>query len=128
VTQLVLDSGGVSRLARRSQDAAALIMVFVRQGIWPPVVPSVVLVECLTGKPAHDAVTNRFLKICDITEELPEHLARRAGVLRASAQRGSAVDALVVALAEPGGSVLTGDIGDLQALAAHADAVTVVRA
>jgi predicted nucleic acid-binding protein len=126
VTQLVLDSGGVSRLARRSQDAAALIMVFAREGIWPPVVPSVVLVECLTGKPRHDAVTNRFLKVCDITEEVPEHLARRAGALRASAQRGSAVDALIVAMAEPGGSVLTGDIGDLRALAAHADAVTVV--
>jgi hypothetical protein len=128
VTQLVLDSGGVSRLARRSQDAAALIMVFARQGIWPPVVPSVVLVECLTGKPRHDAVTNRFLKVCDITEELPEHLAHRAGVLRASARRGSAVDALVVAMAEPGGSVLTSDLGDLRALAAHADTVTVVRA
>jgi hypothetical protein len=128
VTSLVLDSGGVSDLARRSQDAAALIMVFARQGIWPPVVPSVVLVECLTGKPAHDAVTNRFLKVCDISEEVPEHLARRAGVLRAFAQRGSAVDALVVAMAEPGGSVLTGDIGDLRALAAHADAVIVVRA
>lgn len=126
MTQLVLDSGGVSRLARRSQDAAALIMVFAREGIWPPVVPSVVLVECLTGKPRHDAVTNRFLKVCDITEEVPEHLARRAGALRASAQRGSAVDALIVAMAEPGGSVLTGDIGDLRALAAHADAVTVV--
>lgn len=126
MTQLVLDSGGVSRLARRSQDAAALIMVFAREGIWPPVVPSVVLVECLTGKPRHDAVTNRFLKVCDITEEVPEHLARRAGALRASAQRGSALDALIVAMAEPGGSVLTGDIGDLRALAAHADAVTVV--
>jgi hypothetical protein len=128
VTQLVLDSGGVSRLARRSQDAAALIMVFARQGIWPPVVPSVVLVECLSGRPQDDAVTNRFLKLCDITEELPEPLARRAGLLRASAQRGSAVDALVVAMAEPGGSVLTGDIGDLRALAAHADNVSVVRA
>lgn len=128
MTQLVLDSGGVSRLARRSQDAAALITVFARQGIWPPVVPSVVLVECLSGRLQHDTITNRFLKICNITEALPEHLARRAGVLRASAQRGSAVDALVVAMAEPGGSVLTGDAGDLRALAAHADDVAVVRA
>ncbi len=128
MTRLVLDSGGVSRLARRSQDAAALIMTFARQGIWPPVVPTVVLVECLNGRPKHDAVTNRFLKTCDITEDLPEHLARRAGALRASAKRGSAVDALVVAMAEPGGSVLTGDTVDLRALAAHADDVTVVHA
>lgn len=128
MTRLVLDSGGVSRLARRSQDAAALIMVFARQGLWPPLVPTVVLVECLSGRPQYDAVTNRFLKTCDIAEELPDHLARRAGALRASAQRGSAVDALVVAMAEPAGSVLTSDTGDLRALAAHADDVTVVRA
>jgi hypothetical protein len=128
MTQLVLDSGGVSRLARRSEDATALITVFARQGIWPPVVPSAVLIECLRGRPQHDTLTNRFLKLCNITEELPEHLARRAGVLRARAHRGSAVDALVVAMAEPGGSVLTGDVGDLRALAAHADDVAVVRA
>lgn len=125
MNRLVLDSGGVSRLSRRSQDAAALITVFVRQGIWPPAVPTVVLVECLSGR---DAVTNRFLKTCDIVDEVPEHLARRAGILRAAAQRGSAVDALVIALAEPSGSVLTGDIGDLQALAAHTADVSVIRA
>jgi hypothetical protein len=127
VSRLVLDSGGVSRLARRTQDAAAFITVFVRQGIWPPVVLTVVLVECLSGRPPHDAVTNRFLKTCDIVDEVPEHLARRAGILRAAARRGSAVDALVVAFAEPSGSVLTGDIGDLRAIAAHAADVSVVR-
>lgn len=127
VTRLVLDSGGVSRLARRSQDAAAL-SVFVRRGSWPPVVPTVALVECFSGRPQHDAVTNRFLKTCDIVDEVPEHLARRAGVLRAAAQRGPAVDALAVAIAEPSGSVLTGDIGDLRALAAHAEDVSVIRA
>lgn len=105
-----------------------MITVFAREGIWPPVVPSVVLVECLSGRPQHDTVTNRFLKICTITEDLPEGLARRASVLRTTAQRGSAVDAVVVAMAEPGGSVLSGDVVDLQALAAHADDVTIVRA
>ena len=39
--------------------------------------------------------------------------------------RGSAVDAIVVALAEPGGTVLTGDREDIEALAAHADGVIV---
>ena len=128
MTDLVLDAGGVSRLARRSQDAAAMITVFSRDGNWPPVVPSVVLVECTSGRPRHDTVINRFLKICDITEEIPEHIARRAGSLRAAAGRGSAVDALVVALAEPGGTVLSSDLVDLRALAAHADDVKVVRA
>ncbi|MHB1534447.1 MAG: hypothetical protein ACYC1D_07530 [Acidimicrobiales bacterium] len=87
-----------------------------------------VLVECLSGRPQHDAITNRFLKVCTITEDIPEHLARRASVLRANAQRGSAVDALVVAMAEPGGSVLSSDLVDLRALAAYADDVAVVRA
>ena len=38
---------------------------------------------------------------------------------------GSAVDALVVALAEPGGTVLTGDQAGIEALAAHARLVSV---
>ena len=44
-----------------------------------------------------------------------------------SAGRGSAVNALVVAVAEPAGAVLTGDLADLRALAAHADDVIVLR-
>jgi hypothetical protein len=124
---LVLDSGAVTRLARRSQETAALIAAFVRDGIWPPLVPSVVLVECLSGRERNDVFTNRFLKTCEIIEEVPQQLARRAAVLRASAGGGSAVDALVVAVAEAGGAVLTGDLADLRALAAHADDVIVLR-
>ena len=48
-----------------------------------------------------------------------------AGTLRTRARTGSAVDALLVALAEPGGTVLTGDAEDLEALAAHADGVLI---
>jgi len=128
VSVLVLDSGGVTRLARRSQDAAAMIAAFVQDGLWPPLVPSVVLVECLSGRQRSDVLTNGFLKTCEIVEEIPQQLARRAASLRASARRGSAVDALVVAAAEPGGAVLSGDVADLRALAAHADDVLVVRA
>jgi hypothetical protein len=124
---LVLDSGGVSRLSRHSQDAAAMITVFKRDGLWPPLVPSVVLVECLSGRQRNDVLVNRFLKTCDIAEELPQRLVRRAASIRASAQRGSAVDAVVVAMAEPGGTVLSGGISDLRALAAHAEDVAIHR-
>lgn len=124
---LVLDSGGITRLARQSQDTAAIIAVLKRDGIWPPIVPSVVLVESLTGRQRADALTNRFLKICDIVEDVPQHLARRAATLRASARRGSAVDAIVVAVAEPAGTVLSGDVGDLRALASYAQDVEVHR-
>jgi hypothetical protein len=124
---LVLDSGGVSRLAERSRQAAALILALREQDLWPPLVPSVVLVECLQGHPGRDALANGFLKTCDIVEEIPEPLARRAALLRRQARRGSAVDALVVALAEPGGTVLTSDLGDLDALAQYAYRVRVER-
>jgi hypothetical protein len=122
---LVLDSGGVSFLATRSRESVAVLAVLRRDGLWPALVPSVVLVECLTGHPGRDAATNRFLKICDIAEFAPHTLARRAAALRTHARRGSAVDALVVASAEPGGVVLTCDAGDLRALAEHATGVAI---
>lgn len=125
---LVLDSGGVTRLAERSREVAALIQTLREQDQWPPAVPTVVLVECLQGHPGRDALANRFLDTCDIVTEVPETLARRAALLRRQARRGSAVDALVVALAEPGGAVLTSDPGDLAALAQFARDVLVVRA
>ena len=128
MTLLVLDSGGLTRLARRRPDTAALIAVFKRDGLWPPLVPSIVLTESLSGRQRTDVHVNRLLKTCDVVEELQERLARRAASLRALAGRGSAVDAVVVAMAEPGGAVLGGDLEDLRSLAAHADRVTIHRA
>jgi hypothetical protein len=78
------------------------------------------------GHAGRDTVENRFLKTCDITPTVSETLARRAALLRRLARRGSAVDALVVACAEPGGTVITTDTDDLEALAAHAQDVNVV--
>ncbi len=124
---LVLDSGGVSFLAKRNQDAVATIRALIRDGEWPPLVPSVVIAESISGRQLHDAAVNRLLKTCDVREVLPASLARRAGELRHQARRGSAVDAIVVASAEPGGVVLSGDIEDLGALASHAEAVRVER-
>ncbi len=87
--------------------------------------PTVVLAESTSGTARTDANINRLLKTCDVDPILPEATARRAGQLRAHARRGSAVDALVVAVAEPGSTVLTSDRVDLEALAAHADAVDI---
>ena len=122
---LVVDSGGVSRLAARTKTAAALIAALVDQQLWPPVVPTMVLVESLHGDAGRDANTNRFLKTCIIEVAVSEATARRAAQLRRLARTGSAVDALVVALAEPGGTVLTGDQADLEALATHAEGVAI---
>lgn len=116
---LVLDSGAVTRFSRRDRATAALLLALRRRGLWPPLVPTVVLAESLTGS-RRDANINRLIKTCDVREVVPERLARRAAALRADAHRGSAVDAVVVAMAEPGGTVLTSDRDDLTALAAHA--------
>jgi predicted nucleic acid-binding protein len=124
---LVLDSSGVTRLAERTRQAAALILALREQSLWPPVVPSIVLVECLQAHAGRDAMANRFLKTCDVVEDTPEPLARRAALLRRKAGRGSAVDALVIASAEPGGTALTSDVDDLTALAQHANCVSVER-
>jgi hypothetical protein len=122
---LILDSGGVTRLSSRNKQALALIRSLAEEGLWPPIVPTMVLVESLHGDPARDATTNRFLKTCIMQPEVTAVVARRAAELRRRARTGSAVDALVVALAEPGGTVLTGDKADIEALAAHARGVSV---
>lgn len=122
---LVLGSGGLSRLSERSKKALALIEEFRRAGLWPPVVPTMVLVESLHGHPGRDVNANRFLKTVLKDEAVSVEIARRAAELRRRANRGSAVDALVVVLAEPSGIVLTGDEADITALAAVSNDVAV---
>jgi hypothetical protein len=85
---LVLDSGAVTSLAERPRDALALIVALRNEGWWPPVVPAVMLVECLRGHAGRDANENRLLKTCDVAEVVPEALARRAALLRRLAGRG----------------------------------------
>jgi hypothetical protein len=122
---LVLDSGGFTRLSARTKNALSLIRALTTAGLWPPIVPTMVLIESLQGDSARDANANRLLKTCIVQAEVTPAIARRAAELRRRARAGSAVDALVVALAEPGGTVLTGDRADLEALAAHANRVSI---
>lgn len=113
---LVLDSGGVSALAGNR----ARLQELRRRGEWPPQVPSVVLVESLTGDARRDAVTDRLLALCQV-RAVTEELARSAARLRTRTGRAgtiSATDAVVAALAleldEP--VVVTSDVDDLHAL------------
>lgn len=122
---LVLDSGGVSRLATRNRQTLALIRSFITAELWPPLVPTMVLVESLQGHAGRDANINRFLKTCIVEPTVTEATARRATELRRRARRGSAVDAIVVAMAEPHGTVITGDEADLVALAEYARQVAI---
>lgn len=74
----------------------------------------------MTGSAQRDVNTHRFLKACDLRPSVSERVARRAAELRTRARKGSAVEALVIAIAEPGSTVLTSDGDDLHALAANA--------
>lgn len=122
---IVLDSGGVSRLAERSLDALALLKKLRELGR-PFVVPSVVLVECLHGNSPKDANTLRFLSTCFVEEIHSERLAKRAAELRRISQHGSVVDAMVIAHAEPGGVVISGDEKDMRRLSDGAQGVRVI--
>lgn len=116
-----MDSGAVGQLSKHPHRSLALIVALREEGLWPPTVPAVVLVECLQGHAGRDPNENRFPKTCGIVEAVAESITQRKPL------RGSAVDALVVAIAEPGGTVLTSDQDDLQALAAHATDVQIER-
>jgi hypothetical protein len=85
-----------------------------------------VLVESTTGAGSRDAAVHRLLKACVVDESVTRARAARAAQLRTGAGRGSAVDALTVTCAEPGGHVLTADAKDLVALAGEARDVIVV--
>ena len=47
---LIIDSGGVSRLGERSTRTLALIRALRDDGLWPPIAPTVALVESLQGR------------------------------------------------------------------------------
>lgn len=116
---LILDSHGVTRLAG---DRARLAELRSR-GEWPPLVPTVVMTEALSGDHRRDYHENRLLRTCDL-RVVDETLARESAALRSRvpARRiPSAVDAIVVAVADQagGGTVLSSDPSDLRALARH---------
>ncbi len=117
---LVLDAGGLSALAGQR----ARLQELRQRGLWPAQVPSVVLTEALTGDHRRDFATNRLLRACQV-RTVEERTAREAARLRTASGRAgtiSAVDAIVVALAETLSDpvILTSDPADLRALAEHA--------
>jgi predicted nucleic acid-binding protein len=124
---IVLDSDGLTMLAAHR----ARLEELRRRDEWPAIVPSVILTEALTGDHRRDYHENRILRTCDI-RAVNEDLARDAAVLRTAvtgARRPSAVDAIVVALADNvrGATVLTSDPRDLRSLARHATNLVAIR-
>ena len=123
----VLDAGAVRRLADRSARSAALLTALRHRGLWPARVPSVAVAEALTGDVETDRPIEAFLRCCDVIGQIDEQLARRAAWLRTAANRGTITDAVVVALAEPGGAVLVANRPTIEAMALFADGVFVER-
>lgn len=123
---IVLDSGVVGDFARADRLLRERIARLAHRSGEPFLVPATVLIEATIGSPARDANVNRFLRGCEVVV-LGEALARRSAALRSASRRGSPVDASVVATAEArgGGVVLSADLDDLRALAAHAVGVEV---
>lgn len=126
---VVLDGAAVRRLAERTTRSVATIEALVLAGLWPATMPSVALVDCLSGDADTDRVVLALLGTVDVVETVPRAVAERAAWLRTAAGRGSAADAIVVALAEAGGgAVLTaGRRIDVEALALFAGNVYVER-
>jgi predicted nucleic acid-binding protein len=125
---VVLDSHGLTSLAHNR----ARLEELRRRGEWPAIAPSVILAEALTGDHRRDYLENRLLRACEV-KPVDELLARSAARLRAAARTRrtpSAVDAIVVAVADEAGGavVLSSDPADLRALAQHTiNPVTIAR-
>lgn len=125
--RLVLDGSAVRRLADRSARSTTVLRTLRERGLWPAQVPGVVVAEVLTGDADADRPLEAFLACCDVVDTVSAPLARRAAWLRAAANRGSVVDAVVVALAEGGGAVLVAGRPTVEAMALFADGVFVER-
>jgi predicted nucleic acid-binding protein len=127
----ILDSGGVTSLTGRSDDARSRLR-WLRSHRGDVIVPTPVLAECTTGDAGRDAEVNRVLAALDkagaIIPAPDEATARRAGELRFRAHTDDGIDALVAAVALGDGSaavVLTSDPTDLSRLLARYPAIEV---
>jgi predicted nucleic acid-binding protein len=123
---LILDAGGVTALAGKRARMGELRV----EGLWPPQIPAVVVVEVLTGDHRRDFHVNHLLRLSDI-RDVDEKVARRAARLRTATGRAdeiSATDAVVAAFADTCDSpiVWTTDLVDLRDLAALCEQEVVV--
>jgi predicted nucleic acid-binding protein len=127
----VLDSGGLSALQGRSQQARVRLRWVLDHGVQVRI-PVAILVESTTGNDKRDAEVNRVLNVLARSDAalvpVTEQLARQAGFLRHRAKSDDGIDALVAAVAVGDGSpavVLTSDPSDLERLLVGAPHVSV---
>ena len=128
----VLDSGGLTALIGRSQQARAWFRWIIEHD-GPVLVPTPILVETTTGDGARDAEVNRILSVLASIEgafvQPDEKIARAAGRCRHRAKTDDGIDALVAATAAVGGTpciLLTSDPDDMRRLLVGDPGVTIV--
>lgn len=115
---VTFDTGMLIALERRHADALALLRA-CRVSRASITIPAAVVAEWWRG-------THRTLLDCGALEALTPELAQRAGELLADTGGSNAIDATVVAsAAQRGDIVVTGDRGDLRALAQGVRGVTI---
>ena len=131
MARLVLDSGGLGALCGTSHQARERLR-WISRHLGDVLIPTGILVECVTGDGGRDAEINRIVRILLGDEAAfvggDERTARRAGALRFAARSDDGIDALVAAVAVGDGSpavVLTSDPIDLARLVAEAPNVAV---
>jgi predicted nucleic acid-binding protein len=128
---VVFDSGVIDQAAS-NREFRWVLRELLENG-WEPLIPTVVLSEAITGRPA-DAPASQVIRRLD-TVETSQTTARRAGHLRFGVQRTGArripsgIDAIVAAHAveaEPA-VVFTTDTADLRRLLVDHPRVAVER-
>ena len=131
---LLLDSEALSVLAHgrpaRGRDRIRALIAEMRRRNLPVGTVAAVLAEVVRGRRADAAVFSGLRRERVEVHSVDVRVGVRAGQLLGRLRAGSelAVDAFLVAVADlAGGAVIaTGDLVDLQRLAAHADAVQIV--
>jgi len=117
VTSVVLDSGAFLAIERDDRDVVAMIKA-AHQMSWTLRSNGGVVAEIWRGGEGRQVKVARLLKAVQLIA-VDDELGRSAGLLLRDAKGSNAVDATVVALAEPGDQVLTSDPTDIERLVAH---------
>lgn len=111
---LVLDTGALVALERRSRRVQVILTAAAQDGIIP-FVPTQVIAQYWRGGAGHQAIVARFLHGCQI-EHLGVVRAKQAGLLLGRSCTSDETDAVVALMAAERGAVVTSDPHDIMRL------------
>jgi hypothetical protein len=114
VAGLVLDTGALVALERRSRRVQVILTAAAQDGIIP-LVPTQVIAQYWRGGDGHQAMVARFLSGCQV-EQLDILRAKQAGRLLGKSCTSDETDAVVALMAHEWGAVVTSDPNDIKRL------------